>query len=74
MKKFVLKPKNPLPGKVAQYLDRFGHLPSVEAFKFLSNEKLNALTEEALESGEPVEEWKNRKNVRYGTSEDDFYS
>ena len=71
--RFKLEAKNPLTENVQRYLECFGHLPSIEAFKFIAARELDRIAKEAVEKGTPIEEWKNRSQSRYGTQLDDLY-
>lgn len=74
MKTYNFKPVNPISPKVREYLDQFGHLPSIEAAKFLTPDQIDSLAKEALEKGEPIAEWRDRPNQKTGTLLDDLYS
>ena len=49
--KVTFEPKEPLPPNVQKYLEMFGHLPSIEAMKFLKPEELDKQAKEANEKG-----------------------
>ena len=72
--KVPFKPRNPLPHNVQKYRDKFGHLPSIEAFKFLTSEQLDEVARTALEEDEPVAEWRDRPKLKTGTVLDKLYS
>ena len=69
-----LTPRNPLTPNVQKYLDEFGHLPSIEAFKFLDSEQMDKLAREAVEKKEPIPEWRDRPRLITDTTLDDFYA
>jgi len=71
--KVKLKPKNPLPPNVQKYVDHFGHLPSMEAFKFLTPQKMDDIAAKALEEGQPIPEWRDRASIKTGTILDKLY-
>ena len=71
--KVTFKPRNPLQPNVKRYLDRFGHLPSTEAMKFLTSENLDSIAKKALEENQPVPEWRDRETTKTGTRLDDLY-
>ena len=70
--KVTFEPKDPLPPNVQKYLEIFGHLPSIEAMKFLKPEELDKQAKEENEKGEPTQEWKDRPNRKTGTILDDL--
>ena len=70
--KGTFEPKNPLPPNVQKCLEIFGHLPSIEAMKFMKPEELDKQAKEANEKGEPIQEWKDRPNRETGTILDDL--
>ena len=72
--KYEFKPRNPLTPNVKEYLDRFAHLPSIEASKFLTPQQIDDLAREALEKGEPIAEWRDRHLLKTGTILDKLYS
>ena len=65
--------KDPLPPNVQKCLEIFGHLPSIEAMKFLKPEELDKQAKEANEKGDLIQEWKDRPNRETGTILDDLY-
>ena len=71
--KFELKPKNPLPPNVQKYVDHFGHLPSMEAFKFLTPQQMDDIAAKALEEGQPIPEWRDRATMKTDTILDKLY-
>jgi hypothetical protein len=66
------KPK--LSPKVQEYRDTFGLLPSAEAMKWRKTSEVEAMATEALQEGEPIEQWKNRPNIKTGTVTDGWYA
>ena len=71
--KFEFKPKNPLPPNVQKYVDYFGHIPSMESFKFLTPQQTDDIAAKALEEGQPIPEWRDRATMRAGTISDRLY-
>ncbi len=67
-----LKPR-PLSPALRQYKELFGHLPSMESLKFLTQDELEAKAFAAVKAGKPVESWKNRGSIKMGTNLDGFY-
>ena len=61
------------PKPVQDYKDRFGHGPSPETCKFRSDAEISAMAEEALSANEPIEAWKDRPSIKFGTVLDDLY-
>ena len=61
------------PKPVQDYIDRFGHRPSPEACKFRSDAEISAMAEKALSANEPIEAWKDRPFIKFGTVLDDLY-
>ena len=62
-----------LRDNVKKYLEMFGHLPSIEAAKFLQPQEIDKKAKDAIEKGEPVEEWEDRPNRVTGTILDFLY-
>ena len=62
----TLKPRTPLSKNVQMYLETFGHLPSMEAMKHLTPENLDSIAKKALDKGEPIPEWRDRRQPRRG--------
>ena len=58
---------------VTRYKETFGHAPSAEDQKFRTAEELEVLAGEALELGEPIEDWKDRPDRKTGTVTDGWY-
>ena len=71
--KVEFKPKNPLTPNVKKYLEMFGHLPSIEAAKFLQPQEIDEIAKEAIAKGEPVKDWEDRPNRVTGTILDALY-
>ena len=71
--RFKLEAKNPLTENVQRYLECFGHLPSIEAFKFATTKELDRIAKEAVQKGVPIKEWETRAQTKYGTSLDEYY-
>ena len=61
------------PKPVQDYKDRFGHGPSPEAVKFRSLAEISAVAEKALIANEPIEAWRDRPFIKFGTVLDDLY-
>ena len=55
------------------YIEKFGHRPSREAFKFKSNAEIEEIAREALLKGEPVPSWRDRHKVSTGTLLDSYH-
>ena len=72
MMKVELKRK-PLPTNVQKYVDRFGHLPSMESFKFLTPQQMDDIAAKALEEGQPIPEWRDRATMKTDTILDKLY-
>ena len=72
--KVEFKPRSPLTPNVQKYLDRFGHLPSIEAAKFLTPEQVDDRAKRALDEGKPIPEWRDRPKLKTGTVLDLLYS
>ena len=64
---------NLLTINVRRYRDKFGHLPSIEAAKFLTSEQVDELAKTALEKDEPIPEWRDRATTETGTLLDKLY-
>jgi len=73
IKAYSFKPVNPLTINVRRYRDKFGHLPSIEAAKFLTPDEIDDLAKNALEEGEPIAEWRDRPKLKTGTTLDLLY-
>ena len=71
--KFEFKPKNPLSPNVQKYVDHFGHLPSMESFKFLTPQQMDDIAAKAIEEGQPIPEWRDRASIKTGTILDKLY-
>ena len=69
----TLKPKNPLPPNVQKYRDKFGHLPSIEAMRYLTSENLEKKKKKAVEDNQPIPEWRDRATTKTGTMMDELY-
>jgi hypothetical protein len=69
----TLKPKNPLPPNVQKYRDKFGHLPSIEAMRYLTSENLDSIAKKAVEDNQPIPEWRDRATTKTGTMMDELY-
>ena len=59
--------------KVQAYIDKFGHGPAVEAFKFLTSEEIEAEAAGAIKRGEPIVSWRDRHKIKTGTALDSWY-
>ncbi len=72
MPKIEIKP--PTDSKnVTEYLDRFGHLPSMEALKWMTPKQLEKIAGEALKENKPIKEWEERPNIKLGSVLDEMY-
>ena len=69
----TLKPRTPLPKHVLMYIEKFGHLPSIEAMKHLTPENLDSIAKKAVEDNQPIPEWRDRATTKAGTMMDDLY-
>ena len=58
---------------VQRYREKFGHGPAIEAYKFLSAEEIDRIANEALEAGEPYQQWRDRPKTETGTHLDGIY-
>lgn len=58
---------------VMQYRETFGHGPAIEAYKFLSQEEVDKIAEEAVSEGKPYAQWRDRRETETGTHLDGVY-
>ena len=72
MVKIVIKPISLSP-TIDEYEKAFGQPPSPEAQQGMTLEELDQLAEVALYKGIPVQEWKDRPMIKYGTTMDLLY-
>ena len=68
----TLKRRPQMP-QVQAYIDKFGHGPAVEVYKFLTSEEIKAEAAGAIERGEPIVSWRDRRKIKTGTSLDGWY-
>ena len=68
----IIKPKA-LSEALKKYETKFGHRPSVEAYKFSTDQEINHLASKALLDGQPVEDWESRPLRKTGTILDALY-
>jgi hypothetical protein len=59
--------------KVQEYVELFGHRPSVEAYKFLTQKEREKKAADAIEQGNPIVSWRDRHKIKTGTLLDDWY-
>ena len=70
----VMEIKPPTDSKnVTEYLDRFGHLPAMEALKWMTPQQLEKIAGEALKENKPIKEWEERANKKMGSVLDEAY-
>jgi len=55
------------------YEKKFDHPPSPEALRDFSIAELDQIAERAIRTNEPVKEWLERPQTRYGTTIDRLY-
>ena len=55
------------------YEKKFDHIPSPEALSDFSIAELDQIAEKAIRRNEPVREWLERPQIRYGTTIDRLY-
>ena len=58
---------------VLEYKKRFGHLPAIEAMKWMKPEELERVAGEALKENKPIKEWEERPNIKLGSVLDEMY-
>ena len=58
---------------VLEYKKRFGHLPAIEAMKWMKPEELERVAGEALKADKPIKEWQERPNIKLGSVLDEMY-
>ena len=58
---------------VQRYREKFGHGPAIEAYKFLSAEEIDRIANEALQAGEPYQQWRDRPKTKTGTHLDGLH-
>ena len=67
-----IKPPKDAPNVLA-YEKRFGHLPAIEAMKWMKPEELERVAGEALKANKPIKEWEERPNIKLGSVLDEMY-
>ena len=72
MREIILKPPDDSPN-VTKYRKRFGHLPSIEAMKWMKHEELEKIAGEALSRNKPIKEWEERPHIKLGSVLDEMY-
>lgn len=68
----TIKPPKDAPN-VLEYKKRFGHLPSIEARKWMKHEELERVAGEALKANKPIKEWEERPNIKLDSVLDEMY-
>ena len=63
MRKIIIKPEDDSPN-VTKYIERFGHLPAIEARKWMKHEDLERIAGEALKRNKPIKEWEEREHIK----------
>ena len=58
---------------VEKYRQTFGHGPALEAYKFLSQDEIDQIAQQALHSGKPYQPWRDRRKTKTGTHLDGAY-
>ena len=58
---------------VEMYRQTFGHGPAIESYKFLSQEEVDKIAEEAVSEGKPYAQWRDRRKTETGTHLDGLY-
>ena len=70
----IIEIKSPKDAQnVLAYKKRFGHLPAIEAMKWMKPEELERVAGEALKAGKPIKEWEERPNIKLGSVLDEMY-
>ena len=72
MKKRVV-PSKPTPLNLKAYEDKFGHRQSPEASRAHPLAILDQMAKEALESGEPIPQWRDRYKRKLDNVNDQRY-
>ena len=72
MREIVIKPDDDSPN-VTKYIERFGHLPAIEATKWMKHEELERIAGEALKRDKPIKEGEERPNIKLGSVLDEMY-
>ena len=67
----IKRPKD--ASNVLEYKKRFGHLPAIEAMKWMKPEELERVAGEALKVNKPIKEWEERPNIKVGSVLDEMY-
>ena len=60
--------------RLAEYVEKFGHKPSFEAYKYKTEAEIEEMADVALLRNKPVKGWINRPSELMGTLLDDLYS
>ena len=60
------------PPNLEEYVQRFGHRPSPEAFKFKTMGEIEEMAELALKRNQPIQQWQDRGEVKTGTILDNY--
>ena len=58
---------------VTLYRETFGHGPAIEAYKFLSQQEVDKIAEEAVSTGKPCAQWRDRRKTETVTHLDGLY-
>ncbi len=58
---------------VEEYRQKFGHGPAIEAYKFLTQDEIEQIVQQALHAGKPHQPWRDRRKTRTGTHLDGVY-
>ena len=72
MKEIIIKPDENSPN-VTAYHKRFGHLPAIEAMKWMKHEELEKIAGEALKRNTPIKEWEEREHIKLDSVLDEMY-
>jgi len=72
MREITIKPPTDAP-MVMEYKKRFGHLPAIEAMKWMSPQQLEKAAEQALKENKPIKEWAERANKKMDSVLDEAY-
>ena len=58
---------------VEKYRQIFGHGPAIEAYKFLTQDEIDQIAEQAVDQGKPYQPWRDRRKTKTGTHLDGVY-
>ena len=72
MREIIIKPDDDSPN-VTKYIERFGHLPAIEARKWMKHEELERIAGEALKRNKPIKEWEEREHIKLDSVLDEMY-